>query len=157
SKGRAATLENCDATVRDKQLTVVIHVNAVRNDREGAKVRGRVVDADGRGIEGATARLIRYANGGTSSSPYSAVTDNLGNYAISTPLSPAKTKIRISVTRAGFGGVDSKPMPVPGAQKSIAFDDVTLKPAATIRVRVVEPGGQPLEGAVVEPSTDFAS
>ena len=120
-------------------------------------LRGRVVDANGRGIEGATVTIIRYANGVSSSSPFSAITDNLGKYSISKSALQAAKKIGISVTRAGFGGVDSKPVPARDAQTSIVFDDVTLKPAGTIRVRVVDPSGRPLEGAVVEPASKFAS
>jgi thiol-disulfide isomerase/thioredoxin len=156
--GRAGTLKNCDAAVSDDQLIIAINVDDVRSNDASTKLIGRVVDADAHGIEGAAVTLAFHSNGGSASSQISATTNDKGEFSVGVPKLTAEQKIGLTITREGFGGLDTKPTDSASAHDGIVkVDTVTLKRGCSIRVRVVGPDGTPLHGAVVEPLNDYAS
>jgi thiol-disulfide isomerase/thioredoxin len=158
ANSRVATLTNCAALVRDKQLIVTINVGGVRLADESAQLQGRVVDVNADGIEGATVTMGFYSEGGSASSQISATTDSNGQFSVDAPKLSADQKVGLIVTREGFGGVDTKAMRVTVGANGIAHvDPITLEPGCSVRVRVVGPDGTPLHGAVVEPLNDYAS
>jgi thiol-disulfide isomerase/thioredoxin len=158
TNSRVATLTNCAARVRDKQLIVTINVGSVRLDDESEQLQGRVVDINADGIEGATVKMGLYSEGGSASSQITATTDREGQFSVRVPKLYPDQKIGLIVTCEGFGGVDTKPMRVAVGAHGIAhIEPVTLKPGCSIRIRVVGPGGTPLHGAVVEPLNGYAS
>jgi len=156
--GHVASLTNCAALVRDKQLIVTINVDAIRLDDELAQLKGRVVDVNTDGIEGATVTMGFHSKGGSASSQITATTDSNGEFLVEVPRLRLDQKIGLIVTGEGFGGMDTKPTLVTVAANGIAqVDPITLKPGCSVRVRVVGPDGTPLHGAVVEPLNDYAS
>jgi hypothetical protein len=95
---------------------------------------------------------------GSASSQITATADKDGKFSVGVPKLAAGQKIGLTITRDGFGGVDTEPMDLGPAENGVVkIDTVTLKPGNSIRVRVVGPDGKPLHGAVVEPSNDYAS
>jgi thiol-disulfide isomerase/thioredoxin len=155
---RIATFKNCDAAAVDKQLTLTIKVDAVRSNEASTKLAGRVVDAAGQGIAGANVTLSFHSGFGSASSQITATADKDGKFSVGVPKLAAGQKIGLTITRDGFGGVDTEPMDLGPAENGVVkIDTVTLKPGNSIRVRVVGPDGKPLHGAVVEPSNDYAS
>ena len=158
ANSRTATLANCTALVRDRQLIVVINVDAAGSDDESTQLHGRVVDVNTDPIQGATVTVGFYSEGGSGSSDIKATTDSNGQFSVDAPKLSADQKVGLIITREGFGGMDTKPTLVTVGANGIAqVDPITLKPGCSVRVRVVGPGGTPLHGAVVEPLNDYAS
>lgn len=158
ANSRTATLKNCTALVRDGQLIVVINVDAAGSDDESTQLHGRVVDVNTDPIQGATVTVGFYSEGGSASSDIKATTDSNGQFSVDALKLSADQKIRLIVTREGFGGLDTKPTLVTVGVNGIAHvDPITLKSGCSVRVRVVGPDGTPLHGAVVEPLNDYAS
>ncbi|MFC1758562.1 redoxin domain-containing protein [Planctomycetota bacterium] len=158
SNGRNAKLTNCVAVVNDHQLTIVVDVNAVGSEDESTRLQGRVVDTNGKGIEGAKVTAAFYSNGGSASSQIQVTTGGEGQYTVSIPKLRGGQKVGLIVTRKGFSGLDTKPIDIaPDSKGIVTIDPVTLKAGCSIRVRVVGVDGKPLHGAVVEPLNDYAS
>jgi thiol-disulfide isomerase/thioredoxin len=153
--GRAATFTKCEATVHEKQLAVAIDVEAAPSN--SVKLDGSVVDDAGNGIEGATVTLTFHSGGGSASSQFSTETDEGGKFSIPVSLRSPEQKVGLCITREDFGGLDTKPMTVASRSGAVDVGQITLKPASSIRVRVVGADGKPLHGAVVEPENDYAS
>jgi len=158
AQGREATLTNCSAIIRDKQLTITVNVNAVRKEGDSTQLRGRVVDVNADGIEGATVTVAFHSAGGSASTQITATTDNNGEFSVDVPTLSTDQKIGLVITRKGFGSLDTKPMGVAAGADGIAsVDPITLKAGSSVRLRVVGPDDAPLHGAVVEPLNDYAS
>lgn len=125
-------------------------------------VEGSIVDRDGRPIAGALVEAAYTRNMGTHMGNEDAVatTDARGRYRLdrlpaslwnSTPES-----IHLVVTKDGFGGVDSDPIPVEGVAGPVAVPPIVMGPGCSVRGVVLGPDGRPLEGAEVEPNDSFS-
>ncbi len=158
AQGRVATLRRCDALVRDNQLTIAIDLKSAGDKNALTKLSGRIVDAESNGIQDATVTLAFHSQGGSASSNVTAETDQRGYFSLGVPKLSAGQQITLSITRAGYGGMDTEPMPIEESSNQV-LDAGTIKldAGSSIRIRVVGPDGAPVHGAVVEPLNDYAS
>lgn len=159
ARGRIATLANCKAIVSSRKLTIVIEVESIDSSSESTQLQGRVVDTDGRGVDGATATVAFYSSGGgSSSSQITATTDSNGDYEIVVPPISVGQKVGLVVTGEGYGGVDTRPMSLSADSDGVVqVAPITLRAGCSIQVRVTGADGEPVHGAVVEPSNGYAA
>ena len=164
--GKTATVQgsaNAAPILEDGRL--VIRAALPEPDpKSSGELNGQVSDAEGRPIEGARVALvlIEDQSSGISSEPHHrAVTDTQGRYRLhSIPRHlPAGKPVKLSVvvTKDGFASVDS---PVflfqPGADDSPQMAaPIRLEPGDSLRGRVVDPEGRPVEGVWVEPGGSY--
>ncbi len=106
--------------------------------RESLRIVGRVADADGDPIVGATVRTIL-----SDGEPVS--TDGDGEYVLD-HLDPGRPRWLVTVQAAGHRAEESW-VDTPGAAD--VRHDVTLEVGATVRGRVLDEAGAPIEGALV--------
>jgi hypothetical protein len=92
-----------------------------------------------------------------------AITDAQGNYRLRairrSYWSGKPMKIKLSVTKEGYGGVDTRTMtfqPPPEGAAQVA-EPVELKPGVSLSGTAIDPEGKPLAGAWVQPSGSNAS
>ncbi len=111
--------------------------------RRGHQVRGRVVDASGKPVEGATAQLglDRFGTGEPS-----AKTDKQGDFVI-TKCRPGPSAVTVQAT-----GFSPEVVRITIGEST---DDVELRlgPAHVLRGRVIDIAGKPLSGVLVAPDT----
>ncbi|WP_337176158.1 sigma-70 family RNA polymerase sigma factor [Paludisphaera sp.] len=127
-------------------------------------VEGSIVDRDGKPIAGArveaayTRDLTTQVGEGDA---FATTTDSRGRYRLDRlPASVwgrKPTSIRLVVTKDGFSGIDSDPIPVEGAAGPIAVPSIVLEPGCSVTGVVLGPDGRPLEGAEVEPGHAFSA
>lgn len=124
---------------------------------------GQVVDPSGKPIEGARIALILGSeNGGSMMSSHSAITDAQGRFRLrSIPRTTATGKvpaILLAVTKEGFAGVDTPQVQFkpPSADTPQVVGPIKLSPGITVKGTVVDPEGNPLSGAWVEPGGSYA-
>jgi protocatechuate 3,4-dioxygenase beta subunit len=138
----------------------------------GATVRGRVVDAAGKGVAGAEVTFEGAGMGfeGLLFGNQSAVTGTDGAYVLfdleegkvpektegAEPAMPANpftgagaTGPRVRASAAGYVGGTSEPFEV-GAGASVTAPTIKLSRGVTVKGRVTEPGGKPIAGAVID-------
>ncbi len=158
AKGATATLQGCDAVVRDNQLTIAIDLKRVGEESATITLKGRIVDADSNGIEGAAVTVAFHSSGGSASSQISAKTKNKGYFSVGVPKPSSAEQVALIITRPGYGGRDTKPMAIAAATDHTAdAGTIKLERGCSLRIRVTGPDGLPLHGAVVEPLNDYAS
>jgi hypothetical protein len=119
---------------------------------EGRRVRGRVVDTDGRPVAGAEVRLRwpeekrpRFASRRDTDATQPVATDEQGAFLIA-GVSTGEYDVNVSHTEYVSPG--DLPAEVPEGREEIDLGEFTLVPGAAILGVVVDPDEEPVEGAV---------
>ena len=119
---------------------------------EGLRVRGRVVDTDGRPVAGAEVRLRwpeekrpRFASRRDTDATKPVVTDEQGAFLIA-GVNTGEYDVNVSHTEYVSAG--DLPAEVPEGRGEIDLGEFTLVPGAAILGVVVDPDERPVEGAV---------
>jgi thiol-disulfide isomerase/thioredoxin/protocatechuate 3,4-dioxygenase beta subunit len=159
--GRLATLQGCEGLTDGRQLSLALDAKPAAPTDPPISARGIVVDARGKPIEGATITVAFHSDsGGSASSQIRAETDDDGHFSIDVPtLRADRSKISLIVTSDGHAGMDTEPTKVTLAPESRIWNvgTISLADESFVRIRVVDPDGSPLHGAIVEPLNDYAS
>ena len=113
--------------------------------RPGGRVGGRVIGADGKGIEGAivSVRPVSYDDGiDYTSNPRPATTNAEGRFTIEGfPAEASKRKLAVS--KEGFAGVESAPLIVEAGSSRLDLE-LRLETGATLKFRLVDPEDLPV-------------
>ena len=163
--GRVATIKEAagvEPTLAEGKLTVRVTLPEADPKTLG-DLSGRVVDPDGKPIEGARVALSFHEKGGSAmgGDRQKATTDAEGRYVLrSIPREGPRgepVRIAVVVTKDGYAGVDSSPFPFrPGDGSPQVADDVRLEKGVSLRGVVVDPDGRPAIGVWVSPDNSYA-
>lgn len=162
--GLTATVVGASVEVNGEQATLVIPVR-VREALDRGVLVGRVVDGNDkaiggatvRGIGGATVRAALHGGGSSATSEFIATTDATGAFRLYLPDLQTDFMVSLVVTAAGYGGLDTEPRKYDFAKsKEADIGEIKLAPAASIPIRIVGPNGEPLVGAILEPTGSYA-
>jgi thiol-disulfide isomerase/thioredoxin len=154
--GRTARLTSLTAEVKDAVAVLKIDV---KHRPMLAKVVavGSVVTAGAQPVAGARVEAAFSAGQGSAMSGVATTTDDAGAFRLILPSRGKDQKVAVVVTAAGHAGVDTQYREVPQtAPGEVDFGEIRLPPGSSISIRVVGPDGEPLAGAVVEPSGSYA-
>jgi thiol-disulfide isomerase/thioredoxin len=156
--GLTATIVGPSVALKDETATLVIPVQ-IRQALDRGTILGRIIDSNGSGLGGARVRAALHGGGGSASSDFVAISEADGTFQLYLPnMQQEGFKIALIVTAEGYGGLDTEPQKVDfAASKTIDVGTIKLPPAAEVRVRLVGPEGEPLEGAILEPLGSYAA
>ena len=160
--GKNATVQGSanTAPILDDGRLVIRAVLPEPDPQSMADLTGHVTDAGGRPIEGASVALVLVGEQGSGISYYPhhrAMTDTQGEYRLrSIPrrtMDEKTLKLMVVVTKDGFASVDSPAFlfqPAADGSSQMAAP-IRLEPGDSLRGRVFDPEGRPVEGVWVEP------
>ncbi len=155
--GRTAKLHGLQATLKDRAVTLIVEMKAAAGP-EKKQIVGRVTNSQGEPIAGAEVMVAMHAGQGSAATSWSAVSQAYGAFQLAIAPTPAEARISLVVTKDGFGGIDTEPRAVDFAKSSsVDVGEIKLSPGGFVRVRVVDPDGKPLAGAIVEPTGSYAA
>ena len=165
--GRVATIgESAGVEPTIVEAKLLIRVTLLEADPGSVRdLSGRVVEAEGRPLEGANVALTfreKAGSGMSSDEKHRATTDAQGRYVLrSVPLRDpvgGPVNVAVVVTKEGYAGVDSPPFPIQPGEKGVpqAVGDVTLEKGVSLSGTVVTPDGRPAIGAWVSASDSYA-
>ena len=157
SEGRIATLHGARAEIKDGTASLVVELKP-RSAAESALIVGRVVDGHNQPIAGAEVEAAFHSGGGSATSLLTAESQADGMFRLVIPKPSDGGRVSLVVTKEGYAGIDTEPRSLDLAKSQESdFGSIKLRPGCSIRVRVVGPQGQPLQGAIVDPSRNYAA
>jgi thiol-disulfide isomerase/thioredoxin len=165
--GRLATIKEvagAEPTLAGGVLTIRVTL-AETDPKTLGSLSGRVVDADGRPVQGARIALTIHEKGGSGGSNdegHRATTDAEGRYVLrSIPLQGPRgepIKFGVVATKEGYAGVDAPPIPIRRGDDGSpqVVDEIRLEKGVSLRGVVLDPEGRPAIGAWVSPGNSYA-
>jgi len=159
--GRAATLEEAEFVVSGQNVT--IRMTPKPEPKEpNLLFHGKVMDEQNKPIAGAEAVLSFHSSQSGASSEFKATTNDKGHFQMTGPYrSDSRAQksefVNIQVRKQGYAGVTSHKLDLETVRTTGSgdFGTITLKPGLTLRGRVFDDAGKPLQGAVVMNLTDY--
>lgn len=158
-QGRRATLEDARAILDKGVLLIDIDIRPTSNADLGS-VTGTIVDHKGNPVEGARINMAHHVNGGSAATLVTTTTKPDGSFAmpnlVQANSQPAQ-RFSLIIVKDGFAALDTEPLAEPTNPKApLDFGKITLMPAKSARLLVLDPSGKPAVGAWVEPGPGYA-
>ena len=150
--GKVATLRHARASLFRGELLVDVDVKPIDLTKIG-EVRGTVVDEKDQPVAGARVGVVANSVGTND------VTANDGRFSLRDYWSrKAGGRLSVVVIKDGFGTIQTRPVAAPeDPEVPIDFGRIVLRPGKSIRIRVLDEGGNPVVGAWVEPMSGPAA
>lgn len=159
--GRIATVEEAEFVVLGQSVTIRM-TRKPESTEPNLVFQGKVMDEQDKPIEGAEAVLSFHSATGGASSDFKAKTNEKGQFQLSGPnrsdIRAQKSKyVNIQVWKKGYGGLTSDKLELQTVRKTGNgdFGTVTIKRGVTLRGRVFDETGKPVQGAVIMNLTDY--
>ena len=159
--GRSAVVEGPEVLVEAGKAVLRFHAKRITT-APAIVFRGSAVDESGKPVEGAKVTAsFQFGNGGGMSTLH-AKTDAQGKFQLQdvplehTYFEPGN-RIRMMVVKPGYDGAQTPELSLADVKQAGigAFGEVVLKPGRTLRGKVVDEKGHPLQGAVVSNMTNY--
>ncbi|MEX0676700.1 MAG: redoxin family protein [Pirellulales bacterium] len=159
--GRKAVFHGASATAKDGQTTVRVKPGRIDAASRTVWITGRVVDSQDRPVAGAEVRFGHAGNGGSNSSSFATVSGADGGFALDAQVGSGAGKetprFFLIVTRDGTAGAVTENAAIPAGKDTVEVAPIKLAEGNSLRLRVVDEAGQPLEGAWIEPGEAYLS
>lgn len=156
--GKTATLDGPTASITDGALELTL---AGRNllDKSAATVSGTVTDEKGQPIAKThIAVALNQKSGGGYLTQHHAVSAENGTFTVeaipAAETATGTTQYSLVVTKKGYAGIDTKPVDFVAGPNTA--DPIRMQRGHTLGLLVVDPDGEPVNGAWVEPINSYA-
>ena len=159
--GRSAVVEGAEVLVEGGRAVLRFHPQRIPT-ASALVFRGSVVDDAGKPVKGAKFTAAFAKGGGGAMSQWDAMTDARGKMemaGVALPQSFFEPDGRVSmiVVKSGYDGAQTKELNLLEVKRAGRgdFGTVVLRPGRTLRGKVVDENGRPVQGALVTNMTNY--
>ena len=160
ASGKTATVSQATVTLNNGVPLLTFKTKAPK-PISMQKLVGRVVDENGKPLNGVRVGIVSgMKGGGSADTGESTQTAVDGRFSIEQPVydnqNSNQLQFSVMLTKNGFAGTDSNSVTVTNDFAPIDFKTITLQPGHTLPIRVLDEQEQPLPGVVLEPGNSYA-